>query len=324
MDRIRTIEVFIRVAELGGFTRAAQALGLPKASVTAAVQALEARLQVKLLHRTTRRAALTADGAAYLEEARRLLRELGELEAGLGGAVRSPRGRLRVDVSASAGRHILAPALPDFVARYPDLRVELGSSDRPIDLLGEGVDCVVRAGETYDDSLVGRKLGELPVITCAAPDYLAARGTPTHPDELADHVCVGFFSPRTGRVFALDFERGGDAREVRLAHHVAANDADTWVAAAVAGLGLIQAPFSRHVRRLVEQGALRRVLPDWKVESLAIYALWPRDRQLVARVRVFVEWVAELYGAECRASAQAEAAGRAQAPRERGQPTSTA
>jgi LysR family transcriptional regulator, regulator for bpeEF and oprC len=139
LDRLRTIEVFVCVAELGSFTQAARALRLPRASVTEAVQALEARLQVKLLHRTTRKAGLTADGAAYIDEARRLLRELGELEAGLGQTARSPRGRLRVDVPAAAGRHVLAPALPAFFARYPDLVLELGSSDRPIDLLGEGV-----------------------------------------------------------------------------------------------------------------------------------------------------------------------------------------
>lgn len=310
MDRIRTIEVFIQVAELGGFTRAAETLGLPRASVTAAVQALEARLQVKLLHRTTRRAALTPDGAAYLEEARRLLRELGELEGSLGGAVRSPRGRLRVDVTASAGRHIVAPALPTFLARYPELIVELGSGDRPVDLLGEGVDCVIRGGETFDDTLVGRKLGEMPVITCAAPSYLAEHGTPTHPTELSNHLHVGFFSPRTRRIFDLDFERAGEAHTIRPAHRLAANDADTWIAAAVAGLGVIQTPFSRNARTHCERGELVRILPDWRVEPLPISVLWPRDKHVVARVRAFVDWVAELYADEFRTAAAAELATR--------------
>jgi len=300
VDRIRTIEVFIQVAELGGFTRAAETLGLPRASVTAAVQALEARLQVKLLHRTTRRAALTPDGAAYLEEARRLLRELGELESSLGGAVRSPRGRLRVDVTASAGRHIVAPALPTFLARYPDLIVELGSGDRPVDLLGEGVDCVIRGGETFDDTLVGRKLGEMPVITCAAPSYLAEHGTPTHPTELTDHVHVGFFSPRTRRIFELDFERDGEVHTIRPAHRLAANDADTWIAAAVAS----------NARTHCERGELVRILPDWHVENLPISVLWPRDKHVVARVRAFVDWVTELYADEFRVAVAAELATR--------------
>lgn len=301
------MEVFIRVAELGGFTRAAQALALPRATVTAAVQGLEARLQVKLLHRTTRKVALTPDGAAYLEEARRLLRELDELESGLGGAARIPRGRVRVDVPASAGRHVLAPALPEFLQRYPELTVELGSGDRPVDLLGEGVDCVIRGGEMFDDSLVGRKLGELPVITCAAPSYLERRGTPRHPDELATHDCVGFFSPRSGRVFELDFSRAGETRTIHPRCRAAANDADTWGAAIVAGLGLAQAPCGPPLRAHLRSGAVRRILSDWEVEPLPLSVLWPRDRRLAARLRVFVDWVTELYAAECAAAARADA-----------------
>ncbi len=304
MDRIRSMEVFIRVAELGSFTQAAQALRLPKASVTAAVQELEARLQVKLLHRTTRQAGLTADGAAYIDEARRLLRELAELEASLGNRARSPRGRLRVDVPAAAGRHVLAPALPDFFARYPELVVELGSSDRHVDLLGEGVDCVIRGGEAHDESLVGRKLGELPVITCAAPGYLAARGTPTHPDELGAHLFVGFFSARTGRTFEVDFTRDGETRQLRPRYLLTANDADTWISGAVAGLGLVQAPLSRGVREHLARGALQRVLPGWRTESLPLSVLWPHSRHLAARVRAFVDWVSELFADECREAAR--------------------
>lgn len=292
------------MAELGSFTQAATALRLPRASVTAAVQALEARLQVKLLHRTTRKAALTADGAAYLDEARRLLRELAELEAGLAQSARSPRGRLRVDVPAAAGRHVLAPALPDFFARYPELVLELGSSDRPIDLLGEGVDCVIRGGEAHDESLVGRRLGELPVVTCAAPAYLAARGVPTHPDELGAHVFVGFFSAKTGRAYEVDFTRAGETRVIRPMQRLAANDADTWISGAVAGLGLVQAPCSRSVREHLARGALVRVLPDWRAESLPLSVLWPRNRHLAARVRAFVDWVSEVFAEECRAAAR--------------------
>ena len=202
MDRFRAMEVFVRVGELGSFTRAAEGLRLPRASVTAAVQELEGRLGVQ----------------------------------------QSPRGRLRVDVPARAGRHLLTPALPEFVDRYPELVVELGSGDRPVDLLGESVDCVIRGGDVHDEALVGRRLGELPVITCAAPRYLAAHGVPAHPDALARHVFVGYFSARTGRVFEVDFARGGEERSFRPRHVVAANDADAWIAAAVAGLGLIQVP----------------------------------------------------------------------------------
>ncbi|MEZ4449806.1 MAG: LysR family transcriptional regulator [Nannocystaceae bacterium] len=310
MDRLRTIEVFVRVAELGSFTRAARALGMPRASVTAAVQGLEGRLQARLLHRTTRTTVLTADGAVYLEEARRILRELDDLEAGLHGAVRSPRGRLRVDVPAAAGRHVLVPALPEFLARYPELEVELGSGDRPVDLIAEGVDCVIRGGDLHDEALISRRLGALPTITCAAPAYLEARGIPRSPDDLADHVHVGFASPRTRRIFALEFERDGELRTVLPRHHLAVNDADVWIAAAVTGLGIVQAPCGKNVRRHLERGELVRVLAEWPTPALPITVLWPRDRQVVARVRAFVDWAVEVYAVECREAAEAEVATR--------------
>ncbi len=299
MDRLRTVEVFVRVVELGSFTRAAGALGMPRASVTEAVQALEARLEVRLLHRTTRRLALTAEGALYFEEATRLLRELGELEGGLSGARQRPKGKVRADVPAAAGRHVIAPALPGFLERYPDLTVELGSTDRPVDLLGEGVDVALRGGEIHDEGLVARKLGALPVLTCAAPSYLARRGVPDSADALEAHEAIPFFSPRTGRAFAFDLARGGDERTWLGAHRAMANDADTWVALTVAGLGLAQLPCSPAVREHLRRGELVRVLPDWDAGALPLFAVFPASRNLPARVRVFVDWLAELYAAEC-------------------------
>jgi LysR family transcriptional regulator for bpeEF and oprC len=293
MDRLEAMEVFARVAELGSFTRAADALRQPRSTVTARVQALEARLGVKLLHRTTRRVSLTPDGAAYLREARRLLREVDELESGLGTAAASPRGRVRVDVPAAAGRHVIVPALPSFFARYPDVVLELGSSDRPVDLLAEGVDCVLRGGEVHDESLAARKLAELSVVTCASPAYLAAHGTPRTLDDLEEHTFVAFFSPRTGRTFDPEF---GD-RPYPARHQLAVNDADAWLAAALAGLGLVQLPVSHVIRGHLDRGELVRVLADHDCGSLPLHALYPRSRRLPARVRVFLDWVAELYAA---------------------------
>ena len=178
MDRFRMLEVFVRVADLASFTRAADALDLPRATVTELVQALESRLECTLLHRTTRRVALTPEGAAFYERATRVLQDLDDAEADLGGARSTPRGRLRVDVPAATGRHVIAPALPDFFARYPGIELELGSSDRPVELLMEGVDCVIRGGLVHDDTLVARKLCDLEVATCAAPAYLERHGVP--------------------------------------------------------------------------------------------------------------------------------------------------
>lgn len=303
MDRLRAMEVFTRVVETGSFAAAARALRLPRASATTLIQALEARLQVKLLNRTTRRVSVTADGALFYEEAARLLRELTELETRLTRATASPRGRIRVDVPAAAGRHVIAPAMPAFVARYPELVVEIGSTDRPVDVLGEGVDCVVRGGDLHDDTLIARKLADLPVQTFAAPSYLARHGAPRDPDDLAGHVFVNFFSAKTGRVFEVDFRRGDRAVSVHAPHAVAANDADTWLALAVAGLGLVQAPCAPQVRAHVERGELEVVLRGWHAEPLPLFVLYPRARHLPARVRAFVDWIVEVYREEARVAA---------------------
>lgn len=195
------------VAELGSLTKAANALQLPNASVSTLVAQLEAHLQIKLLACTTRRLSLTDDGAAYLERVQRLLTDVDELETQLRGANTSPRGRLRVDVPAAAGRHVIAAALPQFFARHPNISIDIGSSDRPVDLVMEGVDCVIRGGTVHDESLVARKLGAFKVITCAAPSYLLQHGTPlTIEDVQTQHTAVNFFSAKTGKVFALDFE----------------------------------------------------------------------------------------------------------------------
>jgi LysR family transcriptional regulator for bpeEF and oprC len=167
MDRLDAMEVFVRVAELGSFTKAAASLRLPRSTVTAALQLLEARLGVKLLHRTTRRVSLTGEGEAYLEDVRRVLEEVEGIEAALGLRTGAPRGRVKVDVPAAAGRHVLAPALPRFFERYPEVTLELGSTDRPVDLVAEGVDCVLRGGDVHDESLVGKRLATFPVLTIA-------------------------------------------------------------------------------------------------------------------------------------------------------------
>ncbi len=297
MDKIRAMQTFALVAQLGSFTRAANALQLPNASVSTLVAQLETHLQTRLLARTTRRLSLTDDGAAYLERVQRLLLDVDELETGLRGAQTNARGRLRIDVPAAAGRHVLAAALPDFLARYPDISIEMGSSDRPVDLVLEGIDCVIRGGAVHDELLVARKLGAFEVITCAAPDYLKAHGTPQTIDDVqAGHTAVNFFSAKTGKVFDFDFEDGkGKSVAVRLAHRVAANDADTHVALICQGLGLAQIPLTRHTQSLLDSGALVRVLPHLNAGQLPLWVMYPRNRHLSVRLRVFVDWVVAVY-----------------------------
>lgn len=295
IDRFKSMEVFVRVVELASFSRAATALHLPKGRVTTVIQDLETHLGVRLLHRTTRRLSLTDDGMLYHQRAVSMLQEMNELEAALGHAVVTPAGRLRVDVPAAMGRHMIAPALPDFFRRYPQVVLELGSSDRPVDLIAEGVDCVIRGGLVHDESLVARHLGALAVVTCAAPDYLRRHGTPATLADLEQHRFVNFFSAKTGRVFPFDFRRAGEAHQISRPHWVAANDTDTYIAAAVAGMGLMQSPANRVMREHLASGRLAPVLPDWNAGTLPIVALYPRNRHLTAKVRVFIEWAAELF-----------------------------
>jgi LysR family transcriptional regulator, regulator for bpeEF and oprC len=298
MDKIRAIQTFALVAELGSFTKAANALQLPNASVSTLVAQLESQLKTKLLARTTRRVNLTDDGIAYLEGARRLLADLSELESNVMRAGVVARGRLRVDVPAAAGRHFLAPALPNFFSRYPDIVVEIGSTDRPVDLVMEGVDCVIRGGAVHDELLVAKRLGAFQTITCAAPSYLKARGTPKTLPHLQSqkHTAVNFFSAKTGRVFAFDFDDGkGNPQSIQLPHQVAANDADTHVALTCAGFGLAQLPNTDYVLGLLREKQLVRVLPQWNAGELPLFIMYPRNRHLSARLRVFVDWTVDLY-----------------------------
>ncbi|MCA2979614.1 MAG: LysR family transcriptional regulator [Myxococcaceae bacterium] len=291
MDLLRTMGAFREVARRGGFSAAAQALRVSNATVTAQVQQLEAHLGVALFHRTTRRVTLTTDGAAALARVERLLEDVDELQEDVRGRTRAARGRVRVDVPAAFGRHILAPALPSFFSKHPHVQLELGSSDRPVDLFREGIDCVVRGGPVFDDSLIARRLKTLPIVTLASPSYLRRAGTPKTPDDCRAHRAVNFFSPRSGEVFAFDFERDGQVLEVPIPHAVACNDSDTLLACGVAGLGLLQAPRSAQVDALIAQRKLVQVLPAWTCGALPVAVLYPPTRHLSARVRAFVDWL---------------------------------
>ena len=302
LDRIKAMEVFTCVVELGSFTKAAEALRLPKARVTTLVQQLEAHLGVRLLARTTRRLHLTDDGAAYQQRALALLQELGDLEGSVTRSVKAPEGRLRVDVPAAAARHLIAPALPEFFRLYPRMALELGSSDRPVDLIAEGVDCVIRGGQVHDESLAARPLGSLRVITCAAPSYLKSMGTPRSLQDLDQHMFVNYFSAKTGHIFPFDFAQGGAVQEIHRPHWVAANDADTYVAAGVAGMGLMQTPLNSGALSHLQAGRLVQVLPEWTAAALPLVILYPRNRHLSAKVRAFADWAASLYEREPAAS----------------------
>lgn len=294
MDRLQAMQVFVQVVDAGSFTRAADVLRLPKASVTTLVQGLEAHLRVKLLNRTTRRVSVTADGAAYYERCVRILAEVEETESALSRTRTAPHGRLRVDVPASFGRQLLVPALPEFFERYPEIRLEVGCTDRPVDLYEEGVDCVVRGGEQSDSSLVARRVATYPFVACATPAYLERFGVPSHPRDLERHRCIRYFMPKTGRIVDWSFSRAGEQVTPSVDTFVALNDGEAYAAAALGGLGVALAP-SFLVDDALADGRLLRLLEDWTTDPLPVYVMYPQNRHLSAKVRVFVDWVAELF-----------------------------
>jgi DNA-binding transcriptional LysR family regulator len=296
MDRIQAMRVFARVVETGSFTRAAESFDLPKGSVTRLVQKLEEHLKVRLLQRTTRRVTVTPEGAAYYERTSRLLNELDELEASLSKAQASPGGRLRVDVGSLVAHQIVIPALPGFFQRYPGIQLELGVSDRPADLIGDGVDCVIRGGELTDQSLIARQLCTVRMVTVASPSYLrrsAPISTP-HDLESGQHTTLTYFSARTGRHSPQVFERQGESVEIGSRYRLSVNETGAHLAAVVAGLGVAQVPWFGAAPHL-DRGELVEVLPDWHRPPFALYVLYPARRHLSKRVRAFVEWAAELF-----------------------------
>lgn len=294
MDRLQAMQVFVQVVDAGSFTRAADVLRLPKASVTTLVQGLEAHLRTKLLNRTTRRVSVTADGAAYYERCVRILAEVEETESALSRTRTAPHGRLRVDVPASFGRQLLVPSLPEFFERYPEIRLEVGCTDRPVDLYEEGVDCVVRGGEQSDSSLVARRVATYPFVACATPAYLERFGVPSHPRDLERHRCIRYFMPKTGRIVDWSFSRAGEQVTPSVDAFVALNDGEAYAAAALGGLGVALAP-SFLVDDALADGRLLRLLEDWTTDPLPVYVMYPQNRHLSAKVRVFVDWVAELF-----------------------------
>ncbi|WP_313451543.1 LysR family transcriptional regulator [Pseudomonas rhodesiae] len=293
MDRFNAMRVFTRIVELGGFAKAADSLQLPRASVTILIKQLEAHLGVQLLQRTTRQVSPTPDGTAYYQRCVQLLSDLEETEAVFSTRRQNPRGTLSVDMPSGIGRLIVIPALPAFTARYPQIELDIGLNDRPVDLIREGVDCVLRGGLALDESLVARPLALMDQLTLASPAYLERMSMPADLDDLARHHMVEYVSSASGKRFGLEFLIDGQVRPFDLPKRVAVNSSDGYFAACEAGYGLIQAPHYHAMRQLAE-GCLVEVLPHWPVPKMALTALYPPHRQLSLRVRVFVDWLVEL------------------------------
>ncbi|KFC75528.1 Branched-chain amino acid aminotransferase [Bosea sp. LC85] len=295
MDQLSAMRAFVRVVEAGTFTRAADLLDMPKPTVTKQIQQLESHLHAKLLNRTTRRVTVTMDGAAYYERALRVLNEIDELDGSMASSQARPSGRLRVDVSAPLAMRVIIPNLPGFHARYPDIQIDLGLSDRPADLLAENLDCAVRAGEIADQSLIARRIGEMYLVTCASPSYVQRHGEPQHPTDLeGDHFIVGYRYAGTSRTAPFTYADGKESHEIRGRFVVSLNEGTGYVAAALAGLGIVQAP-TFMVQEDIAAGRLVPLLTNWCSTPKPLHIVYPPNRHLSNKVRVFVDWLAELF-----------------------------
>lgn len=293
MDRLQAMKVFTRVVETNNFTRAADALDLPRASVTTIIQRLEAHLKVRLLHRTTRHVSLTTDGAAYYTRCVRILADVEETENAFTSQTQSPCGRLRIDMPVALGRSIVLAQIHDFHARYPEIDLLLGLSNAPVHLVQDGVDCAIRIGVLTDSNLIARRIGEFQNITCASAAYIDRYGMPNTVEDLDHHVAVNYFSGRAGRIMDLNFNIAGESVNVHMKGSIAVNDDDAYLLSALKGIGVIQAPrFMAHPYLM--SGWLIEILPDHRPQPEPVYATYPQNRHLQPAVRVFVDWLAAL------------------------------
>jgi len=295
MDRFTAMSVFVRVVEAGNFSKAADSLDMPKPTVTRMIQALEAGLKVKLLQRTTRSVNVTPEGATYYERVVLLLADLAEIEASTTQALVRPSGRIRVEAAVALGTQVLVPALPSFYEAYPDIEIEFGIGNRTPDMFSEGVDCAIRVGEIAEQSLIARHIGNFRFVSAATPRYLKRNGTPSSPNELSEgHTLVGLVSPESTRPLAFEFLKDGEHIEVEPKRRLLLTDTNAYLAAGLAGVGIVQAP-SFAVHPLVAQGRLVEVLPDWRTPIVPISIVYAPNRYMSAKVRVFIDWVLALF-----------------------------
>ncbi|WP_449550214.1 LysR family transcriptional regulator [Lelliottia amnigena] len=290
MDKIHAMQLFIRVAELESFSRAADTLGLPKGSVSRQIQALENLLGTQLLHRTTRRVSLTQDGMVYYERAKDLLANLDELDGLFQSDPTSISGRLRVDMPVAVARNLVIPKLPSFLQQYPGIELELSSSDRLVDVIREGFDCVVRVGTLKDSGLIARTLGKLSIINCASPDYLARFGYPDNLDDLASHAVIHYAVNLGTRPQGFEFFNGDATVWVKTGGILTVNSTETYHAACLAGLGIIQVP-RVGVREALRAKKMVEILPQYRAEPMPVSLIYPHRRNLSRRVHLFMEWL---------------------------------
>jgi len=292
MDHLDSMRLFIRVVDRRSFTLAASDIGIPRSTATVVIRELERRLNCRLLNRTTRVVSPTADGQIYYVHCVAVLASIDEAEASFRNP--QPSGQLRIDAHGMLSRTFILPRLPEFLSRYPQIDLHIGQGDRLVDLVREGIDCAIRVGELADSALIRRTLASIPEITCASPDYLARRGTPLTPDDLASHQMIGFVSSRTGQVMPLEFRVGDKTVKTTLSSRVTVNDSDSSADLARLGFGLVQAPLYRFSKDLAS-GTLVEVLKPYRPTETTVSAIYPQARQTSPRLRVFLDWTSKIF-----------------------------
>jgi DNA-binding transcriptional LysR family regulator len=298
MNSLDAMQIFVRVAELASYTRAAESLGMPKASVSTAVQQLESELGTQLLHRTTRKVQMTLDGRACYERCKDLLADMDELRSMFQQGPHSLRGRLRVDMPTGVARNMVIPRLPEFLREHPLLQVELSCTDRKVDLIREGFDCVLRIGALEDPNLIVRPLGAFSIMNCASPGYVRTHGMPRTLEDLANHKLIHYVGTFGSRPFGFEYHDGAGYRTLDMSGVITVNSAEAYQESCLSGLGIIQAP-AAGVRHLIEAGLLVEVAPDLRAEPMPVSLVYVQRRNLSRRVQVFMSWVAEVMKPHC-------------------------
>lgn len=292
MDRLNAMGVFVRVAELASFTKAADSLGVPKGSISTTIQNLESHMRTRLLHRTTRTVSLTQDGQIFYERCKDLLVDVDELETMFQSGKTNITGRIRVDMPIAVAKNLVIPNLTRFLSEYPNIEIELSSTDRRVDVIAEGFDCVVRVGALSDSGLIARSLGQLRIINCASAAYLQGHGEPTHIDELANHFIIHYATVLGAKSASWEYFDGEKYASLKMKSLITVNSSDAYMAACVAGLGIIQLPVAG--KHYPEANGLVEILKNYKAEPMPVSMLYPNRRHQSKRVKIFMDWVAEL------------------------------
>ncbi|MEX0562546.1 LysR family transcriptional regulator [Raoultella terrigena] len=304
MDTIDLFRIFIRVAENGSFIRTAETLNRPASTISAAIRELESRLGTRLLHRTTRSVSLTSDGSALYARCLVVVQDVEETENLFRQQSGQVKGRVKVDVPGRVGSRIVIPALPDFFARHPSIQVDLGITDRSVNLPEEGVDCAVRVGALNDSGMVARRVGELKLINVASEGYISSFGSPVSPERLAGHIAVGYVSPTSGRQARWEWVLEGEIFSADVSSHLTVNSAEAYIAACVSGMGMIQIP-EYDVREWLDAGILCEVMPAWLAQPLPVSIVYPSRRHLSRPLQLFIAWLEPLLREKMRLSAGA-------------------